>query len=81
MKIKLHKTKKSELISRLTAIGVFSTVRIDQIGLKMGYTSEKRRVREMAEEGEHFRGMPDQEARERGLTKEGNKRLAYFEVI
>ena len=80
MKVKLHKTKKSELVSRLTAIGIFSTVLIDKIGIKMGYTSAKRRVREIAEEGEYFRSIPNKEAKERGLVKKGMQPIRWYEV-
>ena len=85
MRVKLHKTKKDALFSRLIALGLFNSSKVKELGHEMFFDTAYRRLQEhiqLASWGFEtiFRRIPDFEARERGLTKEGNKRLAYFEV-
>jgi len=81
MTVDLFLTKEEVLEGRLRHVfGPFSSVDATEIGLKIGYTRAPRTVRQWAKEG-RVRRLSHEECIMRGLWKEGNQRLAWYEVV
>jgi len=57
---------------------VFSSKDAVVVGLEIFYIRARRTVQEWVQEG-RLRRIPDFEARDRGLVKDGNAKLAWYE--
>jgi len=85
LKRKSPETKKIKKIDLLkewcSGVGVFSTTDVKRWGLDHFYSSADVRVRiDLKNEG-FVRQIPDDEARERHLIKEGNKNIRWYEIV
>ena len=60
-------------------MGILSTTHIKKWGLDNFYHSSDVRARQLVREG-FLEAIPDQEARDCGLIKPGNKNIRYYRV-
>lgn len=70
--------KKGDLLKWCIQTRVFSSAQVHEWGVNNHYICADRRVREFAHE--IIRRIPDYEARSRGLVKEGNANIAWYEI-
>lgn len=73
-------TKEQRLWDKLMFLGTFNSHHVRETGFDMYYDRADRTVREWAEKG-LIRRIPFEECLLRGLLKEGNSRLAWWEKI
>lgn len=73
-------TKEDVLWDKLKNLGTFSSHTVREIGFSMFYDRADRTVRQWANEGK-LRRISLTECKLKGLVKEGNAPLAWWEII